>query len=801
MRAFFHFCVLARRPREWSISAIDFVRRMKLAGRTLAATVGVLCFVAAAAGSVGPLVRARVRTAGANHHLLVDVASVSPGFSGVTLSGVHVRLADGAGLDVFLPAVRVELGGFLAPRRVSVEGGQVRFAGSVEELAAAIRQVKSTGMATSGGGTDAVALSISGLAVQWSDRTGAEPFVDIHAAALARQGDRWRAAIDRVGVQAAGMHVELTSAALEADAHGVILTAHASSLAVSLEGVRRSALAALPADPLLAPSHEPSPRASVEVGGSHSIPLPVPDLDAMRGRVVALGALVRERLAPDANLDIGAIAVSVGSGERAVSIGQGPLTIRRNGTSLDATFATRPAATGTPLTLTGALPLDAGDVVLSLSGGPISLSRLGIAEGAGGLVDVDRAMLTGRGRASFSAAGDALAFDCELAVRGLALSEPRIARQTVRDVDGTVLVRGVLDTRGSLRVDDLELALGALRLLGRGTAEQVDGDLVASLAVELPSAPCETLLRSIPSALVPTLDGAEMTGSFGATGRIAFNSRDLDELVLNWDVADRCTMTTVPEALAKERFAQPFEHTIYEPDGTLEQETTGPTSDNWTELERVSPFMQVAVLTTEDGAFYRHHGFNRAAMRNALVADLKAGHFIRGASTITMQLAKNLFLSRDKTLSRKLEEVILADYLEASFTKREMMELYLNVIEFGPSLYGITHAAAAYFGRTPAELNLAESLLLASMLPSPLRYAKLAEKPQLSESWMKRLHELMSLAARNGLISPTELAEGLKETVTFHDPQAPPPDPRTPVAGTHFQSTNGQVNAEWTETP
>ncbi len=255
-------------------------------------------------------------------------------------------------------------------------------------------------------------------------------------------------------------------------------------------------------------------------------------------------------------------------------------------------------------------------------------------------------------------------------------------------------------------------------------------------------------------------------------------------------------MNLVPEALARERFAQPFEHTVYLPDGTLAEETTGPTTDDWTAIDHISPFMQVAVLTTEDGGFYRHHGFNRAAMRNALVADLKAGRFVRGASTITMQLAKNLFLFRDKTLSRKLEEFILADYLEGTFTKKEMMELYLNVIEFGPDVYGITQAAFHYFGRKPDELNLAESLFLASLLPSPLRFHKLAEKSPLSESWTKHLRELMTIAAKNDLISPEELADGLKEDVVFHDPKDPLPPPRPSVSGTHFQATLDE-GARW----
>ncbi|MFM9469844.1 biosynthetic peptidoglycan transglycosylase, partial [Streptomyces scabiei] len=89
------------------------------------------------------------------------------------------------------------------------------------------------------------------------------------------------------------------------------------------------------------------------------------------------------------------------------------------------------------------------------------------------------------------------------------------------------------------------------------------------------------------------------------------------------------------------------------------------------------------------------------------IANLKAHRFVRGASTITMQLAKNLFLSRDKTLSRKFEEVLLATYLEDTFKKEELMELYLNLIEFGPDVYGVVQAAEHYFGRAPIELNLA----------------------------------------------------------------------------------------------
>jgi hypothetical protein len=485
-------------------------------------------------------------------------------------------------------------------------------------------------------------------------------------------------------------------------------------------------------------------------------------------------------------------------------VGQGPLTLERTDASLQVAFSTRAnaqAARGAPLALTASVPLEAGESVVSLSGGPVSLATLGVDEGTATLVAVDSATLSAHGRLSLAATGETLTFDGELAARGVSLDDPRVARETLRGLDLTGRARGVLDDHGDLRVDDAELVMGALRLIAHGHLDQSADHLAASLAVELPSTACGELLSSVPSALVPTLDGAEMTGTFGARGTIAFDTEKLDDTTFDWKVDDRCSMSTVPEEIAKDRFTRPFEHTIYEPDGTLEQETTGPTTDNWTELARISPFMQVAVLTTEDGAFYRHHGFNGAAMRNALVADLKAGKFARGASTITMQLAKNLFLARDKTVSRKLEEVILADYLEGAFTKEEMMELYLNVIEFGPSVYGITAAAGRYFGRTPSELNLAESLFLSSILPSPLHYAKLADQRELSASWMERLHALMGIAAKIGTISDAELAEGLAERVVFQQQGDPPPAPRPPITGTHFEAVHARSDGEWKGTP
>jgi membrane peptidoglycan carboxypeptidase len=270
-------------------------------------------------------------------------------------------------------------------------------------------------------------------------------------------------------------------------------------------------------------------------------------------------------------------------------------------------------------------------------------------------------------------------------------------------------------------------------------------------------------------ALVPTLAGATYEGTLGARGRFSFDSRKLDDAFIDYAVNDECAVVAVPPALARERFQKPFQHRIYLPDGSVSEETTGPGTSKWTPLSGISPFVQVAVQTTEDGGFYRHHGFSQSAVKASIIANLKARKFLRGASTISMQLAKNLFLVREKTLSRKFEEMILTDYLEQVLGKRELMELYLNVIEFGPSVYGITSASYYYFGRSPGELNLAESLFLSSMLPAPLKLSGLRSGGQLDAGWQKTLEHLMEIAHRNGLISDSELEEGKQEIVVFRN--------------------------------
>jgi hypothetical protein len=412
----------------------------------------------------------------------------------------------------------------------------------------------------------------------------------------------------------------------------------------------------------------------------------------------------------------------------------------------------------------------------------VSLSLLGVHDGAAGLVDVAQATVTGTAHLTFAGDRRSVTFDAELGTRGLSLLQPRLASDVVRGIDLDVRARGAMTDAGDVRLDDFAATLGALHVAGSGTFEQKTDHVAASFRFELPTAACQSLLDSVPTALLPVLQGTRMAGTFGARGHFAFDTRALDDLELDYDIQDQCRIAEVPVMLARQRFKQPFSHRIYLPDGSTVEQTTGPGTPSWTPVGQISPYMQVAVLTTEDGGFLHHRGFNRPSIRSSIVANLKARRFVRGASTITMQLAKNLFLSRDKTLARKLEEVVLTEYLEQTFTKDELMELYLNVIEFGPAVYGVTNAAEYYFGRSPGELTLAESLFLSSLLPAPIRYGAMRDLPQVPESWTRMLHSMMQMEEKRGLITDAELAEAQSESIVFwHGGQRPPPRPAVQV--------------------
>jgi monofunctional biosynthetic peptidoglycan transglycosylase len=142
----------------------------------------------------------------------------------------------------------------------------------------------------------------------------------------------------------------------------------------------------------------------------------------------------------------------------------------------------------------------------------------------------------------------------------------------------------------------------------------------------------------------------------------------------------------------------------------------------WIPLSRIPRHLINAVIVAEDGTFYRHSGIEWYEVWESLQKDIRTGRFARGASTITQQLAKNLFLSTSKDPIRKLKEVAIAYLLEYNLSKERILELYLNEIEWGKGIFGVEAAARAYFGKSAAYLTVNESARLAAVIPSPRRH-------------------------------------------------------------------------------
>lgn len=140
-------------------------------------------------------------------------------------------------------------------------------------------------------------------------------------------------------------------------------------------------------------------------------------------------------------------------------------------------------------------------------------------------------------------------------------------------------------------------------------------------------------------------------------------------------------------------------------------------------LNQISPTLKRAVIAMEDSHFYLHHGINPNSVGRALLANWERGSVVEGGSTLTMQLVKNLFLSRERKFSRKIAEAVMAIRLEQIFTKDQILEMYLNQIYWGHNNYGIQTAAESYFGKPASQLNLAESAMLAGLIQSPEEYS------------------------------------------------------------------------------
>jgi monofunctional biosynthetic peptidoglycan transglycosylase len=171
----------------------------------------------------------------------------------------------------------------------------------------------------------------------------------------------------------------------------------------------------------------------------------------------------------------------------------------------------------------------------------------------------------------------------------------------------------------------------------------------------------------------------------------------------------------------------------------------------WVSLSRISPYLKKAVLIGEDDKFWRHEGFDYEAIQKAVEKDIKAKKFKLGGSTVSQQLAKNLFLSPEKTPVRKIREAIITWRMERILTKKRILELYLNVVEWGDAgIFGIEAASRHYYGKPASEINPEEAARLAAVLPNPIKFNPLGDNRYV----VRRSNLIYSIMVRRGIVVP-----------------------------------------------
>jgi Transglycosylase len=416
-------------------------------------------------------------------------------------------------------------------------------------------------------------------------------------------------------------------------------------------------------------------------------------------------------------------------------------------------------APGGPLELRGAVDDDgvarplaidvARDLAIAIRGDRIPLGVLAAA--------VPHGIELGAAHASGSLAvhreAERVVIDVDGAIDGFAIDHRALAATPVRL--SAAVRAAVAVSPEAIAVPRAAIDLGAAHWslsgwLRRGSP--VSGQLDLSLA----TAACGDLLAALPGELRGPLDGMMLDGSFGARIRLAVDlaAPAGDGVTLTTSIADTCRAVAEPPAADVARLAGVGEQVF--PDGSRAR--VGKGEPGWTQLSQIPRHVASAFVSAEDARFFDHGGFDLEQIGKSLEIDLREHRLARGGSTISQQLVKNAFLSQRRSFDRKLQEAILTWRLEARLDKRQILERYLNIIELGPRVFGITAAARHWFGESPRELSVRQGAFLAALTSEPSSMSRRVRRAGgLDAESAARVDVVLYAMRRDGVIDAGEL--------------------------------------------
>jgi hypothetical protein len=351
-----------------------------------------------------------------------------------------------------------------------------------------------------------------------------------------------------------------------------------------------------------------------------------------------------------------------------------------------------------------------------------------------------------------------------LAARDLRLFAARLAPEPV----GPLALRVVGRVRWDTAARTAELVEATLALDDAGRAALEVALSVAArpephfdLTLRATAVDWTALAASLPPALAPPSGAPRLTGLLAGSLTVAGPLRQPAEWWIDGAV-DPSRLAPAGGSSGPD-LARPFVHEAHLTRGGARRVIIGPENPAFVPLGELPNHVVRAVLESEDAGFYGHKGFDLSEVQEALAA----GGRLRGASTLTQQLAKNLFLSPDRTLSRKVREAFATIALEVAVGKRRILEVYLNLAEWGDGVNGIGEAAQRWFGKDARALSPKEAALLATVLPNPVRYEMYRRRGALTPAWEARVRDLLAKLHATGVLDDEALSAAEAETLTF----------------------------------
>ena len=321
---------------------------------------------------------------------------------------------------------------------------------------------------------------------------------------------------------------------------------------------------------------------------------------------------------------------------------------------------------------------------------------------------------------NISKSGGILNIDGTSSIANLSVNHPKIATKDVLFKNAAFDYHFVLD-ENSIGIDSSSTAILNKIKFHPYVNLNTETDTIYALKVAIPSMKAQDFIESLPTGLFTHFEGMEAKGEFDYRLDFEFNKNNPKALVFDSKINKKDFKIVKYGEADLNKINGPFTYRAIENDQLQRPVFVGESNPNYTPLSEISPYLRKSVLTTEDPSFFSHRGFIIEAFKQSIIKNIKTKKFSRGGSTISMQLVKNVFLTREKTFSRKLEEILLVYILENNriVSKERMLEVYFNVIEWGPNIYGIGEASQFYFQKHPSQLSLNECLFLASIVPRP----------------------------------------------------------------------------------